>query len=146
MQLSLERELDLYAEEGLLVPKDESKDVDQPHEEFHGVEKITHPEPSIRNGKRRTMEADRLRLDAEKNVGAPTLQGRKRHSFDLFTGYMALTRKCIVIEPYSFQESIQHPTWVDAMVEEYDSSRTVHGRLSHDRSANQWLDLDGSTR
>ena len=30
MQLSLERELDLHAEEELLVPKDESLDVDQP--------------------------------------------------------------------------------------------------------------------
>jgi hypothetical protein len=37
MQLSLERELDLHAEEELLVPKDESQDVDQPHEEVHGV-------------------------------------------------------------------------------------------------------------
>ena len=27
---------------------------------------------SIRNGRRRTMEADRLRLDAAQNVGAPT--------------------------------------------------------------------------
>ena len=41
MQLSLERELDLHAEEELLVPKDESQDVDQPHEEVHGVEKTT---------------------------------------------------------------------------------------------------------
>ena len=24
-------------------------------------------------------------------------------------------------EPYSFQEAVQDPTWVDAMVEEYDS-------------------------
>jgi hypothetical protein len=31
MWLSLERELDLHAEEELLVPKDESQDVDQPH-------------------------------------------------------------------------------------------------------------------
>ena len=29
--------------------------------------------------------------------------------------------KCIVTEPYSFQEVVQEPTWVDAMVEEYDS-------------------------
>ena len=35
MWLSLERELDLHAEEELLVPKDESQDVDQPHEEVH---------------------------------------------------------------------------------------------------------------
>jgi hypothetical protein len=34
---------------------------------------------------------------------------------------MALMRKCIMNEPYSFQEAVQQPTWVDAMVEEYDS-------------------------
>jgi hypothetical protein len=34
---------------------------------------------------------------------------------------MALMRKCIVIEPSSFQEAVQDPSWVDAMVEEYDS-------------------------
>jgi hypothetical protein len=32
MQLLLERDLDLHVEEELLVPKDESQDVDQPHE------------------------------------------------------------------------------------------------------------------
>ena len=37
MRLSLERELDLHAEEELLIPKDESLDVDQPREEVHGV-------------------------------------------------------------------------------------------------------------
>jgi hypothetical protein len=63
MWLLLERELDLHAEEELLVPKDESQDVDQPHEEFHGVEESTHAEPSIINGRKRTTEADRLRLD-----------------------------------------------------------------------------------
>ena len=30
-------------------------------------------------------------------------------------------RKCIVAEPYYFQEAVQEPTWADAMVEEYDS-------------------------
>jgi hypothetical protein len=30
-------------------------------------------------------------------------------------------RKCIVTEPSSFQEVVQDPSWVDAMVEEYDS-------------------------
>jgi hypothetical protein len=34
---------------------------------------------------------------------------------------MALMRKCIVTKPSSFQEAVQDPTWVDAMVEEYDS-------------------------
>jgi transposase InsO family protein len=81
MRLSLERELDLHAEEELLVPKDESQDVDQPHEEVHGVEETTQVEPSIRNGRKRTMEADRLRLDVAHNdvahnVGASTSQRR----------------------------------------------------------------------
>jgi hypothetical protein len=34
---------------------------------------------------------------------------------------MALMRKCIVTEPSSFQEAVQDPTWVDAMVEKYES-------------------------
>jgi hypothetical protein len=106
MRLSLERELDLHAEEELLVPKDESQDVDQPHEEVHGVEETTHIEPSIRNGRKRTMKDDRLRLDVAQNVGAPTSQRRDRQSLDRFAGYMALMRKCIVTEPYSFQESV----------------------------------------
>ena len=29
--------------------------------------------------------------------------------------------KFIVTEPYYFEEAAQEPTWVDAMVEEYDS-------------------------
>ena len=64
MRLSLERELDLHVEEELLVLEDESRDVDQPHEEVHGVEENTHTKPSIKNGRRHTMEDDRLRLDA----------------------------------------------------------------------------------
>jgi hypothetical protein len=76
MRLSLERELDLHAEEELLVPKDVSQDVDQPHEEVHGVEESTQVDPSIRNGRKGTTEDDRLRLDDAQNVGAPTSQCR----------------------------------------------------------------------
>jgi hypothetical protein len=121
MRLSLEREINFHPEEELLVPKDESQDVGHPHEEFHGVEEATHANPSIRNGIKYTMEGDRLRLDVAQNVGAPTSQHRQRQSHDQFTRYVALMRKCIVTEPYSFQKSVQDPTWVDAMVEEYDS-------------------------
>ena len=74
--LSLDRELDLHAEKELLVPKDESQDVDQPHDEVHGLEGNTHADPSIRNGKRHTIEADKRRLDVTQNVGAPTSQHR----------------------------------------------------------------------
>jgi hypothetical protein len=48
--ITFQREIDLHAEDELLVPKDESQDVDQPHEEVHGVEETTQVEPSIRNG------------------------------------------------------------------------------------------------
>ena len=34
---------------------------------------------------------------------------------------MALISKCLATEPSSFEEAVQEPTWVDAMVEEYDS-------------------------
>ena len=54
MGLSLGRELDLHVEEELLVPKDESLDVDQPQEEVHGVEESTHAEPTIITGRRNT--------------------------------------------------------------------------------------------
>ena len=34
---------------------------------------------------------------------------------------MALVTNCIVSEPSSFEEVEEDPTWVDAIVEEYDS-------------------------
>ena len=34
---------------------------------------------------------------------------------------MALMRKCIMTEPSSFEEAMEDPAWVDAMVDEYDS-------------------------
>ena len=106
MKLSLERELYLHAEEEILVPKDESLDVDHRQEKVHGVEESTHTEPNIRTGRRRTTEAERLKLDAAQNVGVPTSQCRQGQSLDRFTIYMALRRKCIVTKPYSFQEVV----------------------------------------
>ena len=120
MKCSLEREPHLHADEELLVPKDELQDVDQPQEEVHGVEETTHVAPTIR-GQKRTTEAERLAQDAEKVVGPPTAQRRQRQSPDRYTGYMALVRKCVVTEPSSFEEAVEDPAWVDAMVEEYDS-------------------------
>ena len=81
----------------------------------------THAEPSTIHGRRRTTEADRLRLDEAEHVGSPTSLRRQRQSLDRFTGYMALMTKCIVTEPSSFEEVVQKPIWVDTMVEEYDS-------------------------
>ena len=77
MNFLLERKPHLHADEELLVPKDEPQDVDQPQEEVHGVEETTHPAPTI-TGKKRSTEADRLNLDAEKIVGEPTSQRRQR--------------------------------------------------------------------
>ena len=76
MKCSLERELHLHVDEELLVPKDEPQDVDQPQEEFHGVEETTHAAPTIR-GCKRTIEAERLARDADKVVGPPTTQRRQ---------------------------------------------------------------------
>ena len=75
MTCSLEREPHLHADEELLVPKDEIQDVDQPHEEFYGVEETTHVAPTIR-GRKHTTEAEQLALDVEKVVGPPTAQRR----------------------------------------------------------------------
>jgi hypothetical protein len=36
------------------------------------VEEATQVDPSIKNGRKHTTEADKLRLDATHNVGAPT--------------------------------------------------------------------------
>ena len=66
------------------------------------MEESTHIEPNIKTGRRHTIEDERLKLDAGQNVGVPTSQHRQRQTPDQFTGYMALMRKCIVIEPYSF--------------------------------------------
>ena len=120
MQCSLEREPHLHAEEELLVPKEELPDVDHPQEEVHGVEETTHAAPTIR-GRKHTTEVERLAQEAEKVVGPPTAQRRQRQSPDWYTGYMALVRKCVVTEPSSFEEAVEDPAWVDAMVEEYDS-------------------------
>ena len=102
MQLSLERDLDLHAEEELLVPKDESLDVDQPCEEVHGVEESTHTDPNIKTGRRCTIEVERLKLGVAQNVGDLSSLRKQRKSPDRFTGYMARIRKCIVTKPYYF--------------------------------------------
>ena len=74
------------------------------------MKESTHAEPNIRQGIKRTTEAERLKLDAAQNVGVPTSQRRQRQSPDRFTGYMALMSKCIMTEPSSFEELVQAPT------------------------------------
>ena len=70
MRVSLERELKLHAEEELSVPKEEKPQIDaeKPHAEDPGVDTSTHAETS-RDGWKHSREADRLMLDARKNVG-----------------------------------------------------------------------------
>ena len=70
------------------------------------MEETTHATPNIR-GRKRTTKAERLNLDVVQNVGAPTSQHRHRQSPHRFTGYMALTSKCIVMEPSSFREAVE---------------------------------------
>ena len=84
------------------------------------MEETTQAAPTIR-GRMRTTEAERLAQDAEKVVGPPTAQRRQRQSPDRYTGYMALVSQCVVTEPSSFEEAVEEPAWVDAMIEEYDS-------------------------
>ena len=76
--MSLERELDLHVEEELLVLMDDDQDVEKPHAEDDGVVENTHVEPSTRNGRKRTTEADRFTLDVAENVEAPTSLRRQR--------------------------------------------------------------------
>ena len=82
---------------------------------------ITHAEPSTRNGRKRTREVTILIPDTTEHVGEPTSQRRQIRSRDMYTGYNDLMSECIVIEPTSFEEAVQQPTWVDAMVDNYDS-------------------------
>jgi len=84
------------------------------------VETSTHADTS-RDGWKRSREADRLMLDVWENVGQPSSQCRQRRSPERYTGYMALFGECVDSEPSSFEEAVQQPVWVDAMVEEYDS-------------------------
>ena len=60
-------------------------------------------------------------LDAQENVGQRSSQCRQRRSPERYTGYMALVGECVDTEPSSFEEVVQKPISVDAMVEEYDS-------------------------
>ena len=103
------------------------------------MEESTHAEPNIRTSRKCTTEVERLKLDVVQNVGAPTSQCRQIQSPDRFTGYMALMSKCVVTEPSSFEEASQEPTWVDAMVEEYESIvRNNAWEIFQVRWVNQW--------
>ena len=54
-------------------------------------------------------------------MGAPTSQCRHRRSPKRYTGYMDLMSGCVETKSSSFEEVVQQPVWVDAMVEKYES-------------------------
>ena len=70
----------MHAVEELLDPKEEPRDVEQQQAEVQRLEAHTHVEPSTRDGRKRTREAERLLLAARDNVGEPTSQRKKRRS------------------------------------------------------------------
>eukprot|EP00253_Pinus_taeda_P018283 PITA_18283 len=108
--------------EEILVPKEEEPqtNAEQSHAEVPGVETSTQAE-SPRDGRKCARETDRLLEDVRENVGAPSSQRKQRRSPKRYTRYMALARECVGTKPSSFEEVVQQPIWVDAMVEEYDS-------------------------
>ena len=75
-------------------------------------------EKPSKEGRKRTMEADILVQDARENVGAPSNLCRQTRSPERYTGYMALMAELIETKPLYFDEEIEQPIWVDAMVEE----------------------------
>ena len=80
------------------------------------MEAPTHAETS-RDGRKHTREVEILTHDSRENVGTPTTQRRQRR----YTGYMGFMIESVEIKPSSFEEVVQKPIWVDAMVEEHDS-------------------------
>jgi len=94
--------------------------VEQPQVEENRVETTTQAETS-REVKKRTREFKKLVQDVRENVGAPSNKCRKRRSPYQYTSYMALITKLVDTDPSFFEEAIEKPIWVDAMVEEYKS-------------------------
>ena len=84
------------------------------------VETFTQEKPS-KEGRKRTREPDILVQDARENVGAPSNLRKQTRSLERHTGYMALMAELIETKPSYFDEEIEQPIWVDAMVEEYKS-------------------------
>jgi len=103
MQVSLEREIELHADEEILARKVQGPqiDVEQPHAKVQRVETSTQAKSS-REGIKHTREVDRLLDDAWENVGAPSSQCRQRRSLERYTRCMELMGACVVIEPSSF--------------------------------------------
>ena len=62
---------------------------------------------SSRDGRKHTIEADRLFEDARENVGTPSSQRRQRKSPERYTRFMALVGEFVETEPSSFEEAMQ---------------------------------------
>eukprot|EP00253_Pinus_taeda_P027246 PITA_27246 len=118
----------IEANEELLNPKEEPQDdveepqddVEHPHVEEKRVEAPTHAKNST-NGRKCAKEYDILMHDARENVGAPTAHRGQKRSPNQYIGCMALMSESVGVDPSSFEEALQQPIWIDAMVKEYDS-------------------------
>eukprot|EP00253_Pinus_taeda_P027917 PITA_27917 len=87
-------ELHIPPEEELIDPKEEPQDVvENPQVEERRVETTTQAESS------REAQAKKVT--------------------NRYTSYMALMTELVEVEPSSFEEELEKPIWVDAMVEEY---------------------------
>ena len=75
-------------------------------------------EPPTTSG-RNNREVQQTLRDAKEFVRAPRTNKRQCRQLDKYQAFVAQ-----VEEPSSFQESVQHQVWVDAMVEEYSSIMT----------------------
>ena len=97
----------MYAEEQLLVPKEEEPQTDavQPHSKDPGVETSTHADSS-RDGLKYSSEANKLMLDVSENVGCPSSQCRQRRSLERYICYMALAGESVETKPSSFEEVV----------------------------------------
>ena len=84
------------------------------------MESSTHVDTS-KYGRNHTREGDRWMHAAREIVGAPTSRHREKRSPDRYIGYMALMTELVETKPSSFEEAVEKPIWVDAMVEEYKS-------------------------
>ena len=62
----------MHAVEDLLASKDEPQDVEHPQAKEKRVVETSNADPSTRDGRKCTREANKLLLDARDNVGAPT--------------------------------------------------------------------------
>lgn len=68
------------------------------------------------------MYDDRLVQDTRENVGAPSNLRKQRRSLERYTSHMALMIDIVDTETSSFEEEVKKHVWVDAMMEEYEST------------------------